>query len=65
MNERQQHGLELATRILKDYEGVVDETALEYLLTDLMHWCDARQSDFNALLQLARKRHHEDREETA
>ena len=64
MNERQHHGVELATQILKDYEGVVDETALEYLLADLMHWCDARQADFQAILTPARKRHHEDKEET-
>ena len=64
MNERQQHSVELAAQILEDYEGVVDEAVLEYLLTDLMHWCDARQADFNALLTLAHKRHHEDKEET-
>ena len=63
MNERQQHSVELTGQILEDYEGVVGVTALEFLLTDLMHWCDAHQTDFNAQLKLARKRHREDRKE--
>ena len=50
MNARQRHGVELAARILDNYEGAVGKTALEYLLTDLMHWCDAHPADFKAVL---------------
>ena len=42
---------------------MVGVTALECLLTDIMHWCEANQADFNVLLKLVRKRRREDRKE--
>lgn len=41
-----------------------EQDALIDLLTDLMHWCDTKDSgvDFNALLSLAKLHHEEERE---
>lgn len=63
MNGREQHGVELASKILGNYEGVVGTAALEFLLADLMHWCRAQIVDFNSVLGLARKRYRQDRKE--
>ena len=64
MNEQPQHGVDRATDHLDDYVKVAGAAALEYLLADLLHWCDAYRTDFDVHLGIARKRHQEDKRQT-
>lgn len=45
--------IQLATAALQTYHLVPDETHVCDLLTDLMHWCDHNDIDFNVALNMA------------
>lgn len=63
MNDRRSAWADAAIRTFQSVTGANEDDALGDLLTDLMHWSDRNQFDFNIALDRARWHYEAETEE--